>query len=214
MSVKIAPSILSADFSRLGEEITAVVESGADLIHFDVMDGNFVPNITMGPPVLASIRSVCEVPLDVHLMINEPENYVEDFANAGADIITFHVEATNHPHRLIHQIKDLGCQAGIALNPSTSLDTIEYLVDDLDLALIMTVNPGFGGQSFIPEMVEKIRNVRAMMGDRDVEVDGGIDINNAHLVSEAGANILVSGSYIYGHTSYMEAIESLRDFPV
>ena len=214
MSVKIAPSILSSDFSRLGEEINAVVESGADWIHYDVMDGHFVPNITIGPPVLASIRSVTEVPLDVHLMIENPELYVEDFANAGADIITFHVEATKHPHRLIHVIKDLGCQAGIALNPSTSHDEIEYLVDDLDMVLIMTVNPGFGGQSFIPEMCEKIRNVRAMMGDRDVQVDGGIDNNTAHAVIEAGANILVSGSYIYGHTSYMEAIESLRDYPV
>ena len=214
MSVRIAPSILSADFCRLGEEINAVVESGADLIHFDVMDGQFVPNLTMGPPVLASIRSVTEVPLDVHLMIDEPERYVEDFANAGADIISFHVEATQHPHRLIHKIKDLGCQAGIALNPSTSQDEIEYLVDELDMVLVMTVNPGFSGQIFIPDMVEKIRNVRAMMGDRDVEVDGGIDNQTAHLVSEAGANILVSGSYIYGHTSYMEAIESLRDYTV
>lgn len=213
MSVKIAPSILAADFSRLGEEINAVVESGADLIHVDVMDGNFVPNITMGPPVVASIRSVCEVPLDVHLMIDQPERYISDFANAGADIISFHVEATRHPHRVIHQIKELGCQAGIALNPSTSLDTIEYLVDDLDMVLVMTVNPGFGGQSFIPEMIEKIRNVRAMMGDRDVEVDGGIDINTAPSVTEAGANVLVSGSYIYGGNSYMEAIESLRDYP-
>ena len=212
MSVKIAPSILSSDFSRLGEEITAVVESGADMIHVDVMDGHFTPNITMGPPVLASLRSVTEVPLDVHLMIAEPERYVEDFANAGADIITFHVEAAKHPHRLIHMIKDLGCQAGIALNPSTSEGEIEYLVDDLDLVLVMTVNPGFGGQSFIAEMVDKIRNVRVMMGDRDVEVDGGIDINTAHTAIEAGANILVSGSYIYGHTSYMEAIESLRDY--
>jgi ribulose-phosphate 3-epimerase len=214
MSVRIAPSILSADFCRLGEEINAVVESGADLIHFDVMDGQFVPNLTMGPPVLASIRSVTEVPLDVHLMIDEPERYVEDFANAGADIISFHVEATQHPHRLIHKIKDLGCQAGIALNPSTSQDEIEYLVDELDMVLVMTVNPGFSGQSFIPDMIEKIRNVRAMMGDRDVEVDGGIDNQTARLVSEAGANILVSGSYIYGHTSYMEAIESLRDYTV
>ena len=214
MSVKIAPSILSADFARLGEEINAVVESGADLIHFDVMDGHFVPNITIGPSVLASLRSVCEIPLDVHLMIDEPERYVDDFAHAGADIISFHVEATHHPQRLIHRIKDLGCQAGVALNPSTSLDAIEYLVDDLDMVLVMTVNPGFSGQSFIPEMVDKIRNVRAMMGDRDVEVDGGIDIHSAHTVAEAGANILVSGSYIYGHTSYMEAIESLRDYPV
>lgn len=211
MDIQIAPSILASDFSRLGEEITAVIESGADLIHIDVMDGHFAPNITIGPPVVASIRSVCTVPMDVHLMISEPERYVEDFANAGADIITFHVETAKHPHRLIRQIKDLGCKAGIVLNPGTSQDEIEYLADDLDMVLIMTVNPGFGGQAFIPEMIEKIELIRAMMGDRDVEVDGGIDAQSAAEVIEAGANILVAGSYIFNHTSYVEAIESLRD---
>jgi ribulose-phosphate 3-epimerase len=211
MDIQIAPSILASDFSRLGEEITAVIESGADLIHIDVMDGHFAPNITIGPPVVASIRSVCTVPMDVHLMISEPERYVEDFANAGADIITFHVETAKHPHRLIRQIKDLGCKAGIVLNPGTSQDEIEYLADDLDMVLIMTVNPGFGGQAFIPEMIEKVELVRAMMGDRDVEVDGGIDAQTAAEVIEAGANILVAGSYIFNHTSYVEAIESLRD---
>jgi ribulose-phosphate 3-epimerase len=211
MDIQIAPSILASDFSRLGEEITAVIESGADLIHIDVMDGHFAPNITIGPPVVASIRSVCTVPMDVHLMISDPERYVEDFANAGADIITFHVETAKHPHRLIRQIKDLGCKAGIVLNPGTSQDEIEYLADDLDMVLIMTVNPGFGGQAFIPEMIEKVELVRAMMGDRDVEVDGGIDAQTAAEVIEAGANILVAGSYIFNHTSYVEAIESLRD---
>ena len=211
MQLKIAPSILASDFSRLGEEIHAVIESGADMIHVDVMDGHFTPNITIGPPVVASIRSVCTVPMDVHLMISEPELFVEDFANAGADIITFHVEAAKHPHRLIHKIKDLGCKAGIVLNPGTSQDEIEFLVDDLDMVLIMTVNPGFGGQAFIPEMIEKIQHVRAMMGDRDVEVDGGIDGQTANDVVHAGANVLVAGSWIFNHTSYSEAIESLRD---
>lgn len=211
MQPKIAPSILASDFSRLGEEIHAVIESGADMIHIDVMDGHFTPNITIGPPVVASIRSVCTVPMDVHLMISEPELFVEDFANAGADIITFHIEAAKHPHRLIHKIKDLGCKAGIALNPGTSQDEIEFLVDDLDMALVMTVNPGFGGQAFIPEMIEKIQHVRAMMGDRDVEVDGGIDGQTANDVVMAGANVLVAGSWIFNHTSYTEAIESMRD---
>ena len=211
MQTKIAPSILASDFSRLGEEIQAVIESGADMIHIDVMDGHFTPNITIGPPVVASIRSVCTVPMDVHLMISEPELFVEDFVNAGADIITFHIEAAKHPHRLIHRIKDLGCRAGIALNPGTSQDEIEFLVDDLDMVLVMTVNPGFGGQAFIPEMIEKIQHVRAMMGDRDVEVDGGIDAQTANDVVMAGANVLVAGSWIFNHTSYSEAIESLRD---
>lgn len=211
MQLKIAPSILASDFSRLGEEIHAVIESGADMIHIDVMDGHFTPNITIGPPVVASIRSVCTVPMDVHLMISEPELFVEDFANAGADIISFHVEAAKHPHRLIHKIKDLGCKAGIVLNPGTSQDEIEFLVDEIDMVLVMTVNPGFGGQAFIPEMIEKIQHIRAMMGDRDVEVDGGIDAQTANDVVLAGANVLVAGSYIFNHTSYTEAIESLRD---
>ncbi|HIA46965.1 MAG TPA: ribulose-phosphate 3-epimerase [Candidatus Hydrogenedentes bacterium] len=211
MDIQIAPSILSSDFSRLGEEITAVIESGADVIHIDVMDGHFAPNITIGPPVVASIRSVCTVPMDVHLMISEPELFVEDFANAGADIITFHVEAAKHPHRLVQKIKDLGCKAGMVLNPGTSQDEIEFLADELDMVLVMTVNPGFGGQAFIPEMLEKIGHVRAMMGDRDVEVDGGIDAQTAMDAVEAGANVLVAGSYIFNHTSYAEAIESLRD---
>lgn len=211
MDIQIAPSILASDFSRLGEEITAVIESGADLIHIDVMDGHFAPNITIGPPVVASIRSVCSVPMDVHLMISEPDLFVEDFANAGADIITFHVEAAKHPHRLIQKIKDFGCKVGMVLNPGTSQDEIEFLADELDMVLVMTVNPGFGGQAFIPEMLEKIEHVRVMMGDRDVEVDGGIDPQTAADAVEAGANVLVAGSYIFNHTSYIEAIESLRD---
>ena len=208
--IKVAPSILASDFSRLGEEVRAVVDAGADMIHLDIMDGHFAPNITMGPAVVASLRQHCTVPMDVHLMISDPMAYVDDFANAGADMITFHVEATDHPIRVIDRIRELGCQAGIVLNPGTPEEDIEYIAEHIDMVLIMTVNPGFGGQAFIPDMVRKIQNIRAMMGDRDVEVDGGIDAYTAPVVIEAGANILVAGSYIFKHDSYLSAIESLR----
>ncbi len=208
--IKIAPSILASDFSKLGEEIGLVIEGGVDMIHVDVMDGHFAPNISIGPAVIASLRSHSTVPLDVHLMITDPEEFVEDFANAGADNISFHIEAVRHPLRLIEKIKTLGCTAGVVLNPGTSQDEIEYIVEAIDMVLIMTVNPGFGGQAFIPEMLEKIKYVRAMLGDRDLEVDGGIDDKTAGDVIEAGANVLVAGSYIYNSDSYMEAIDQLR----
>lgn len=209
-TLKIAPSILACDFSRLGEEIQHVIEAGADLIHIDVMDGHFAPNITIGPPVVASLRKVCTVPMDVHLMITDPDDYIDSFAHAGADIISFHIEAAAHPLRLIEKIKDLGCKAGIVLNPGTSQDDIEFVVDAVDMVLVMTVNPGFGGQAFMPEMLDKIRLVRAMIGDRDLEVDGGINMETAADVQEAGANVLVAGNYIFSSDSYLEAIESIR----
>jgi len=201
---------LASDFSRLGEEVRAVIDAGADWIHIDVMDGHFTPNITIGPAVVASLRQHSTVPLDVHLMISDPDRYIRDFADAGADIITFHVEAAKHPHRTLTMIKELGCQAGIVLNPGTSHDEIEFLADYVDLVLLMTVNPGFGGQKFIPEMLRKIQYVRAMLGERDLEVDGGIDAETAAQVIQAGANVLVAGSYIYRSRSYLAAIESLR----
>lgn len=211
----ISPSILSADFSRLGEEVKAVDEAGADWIHVDVMDGRFVPNITIGPLIVEALRPVTQKPLDVHLMIVEPEKYVPDFAKAGADIISVQVEACPHLHRNLAQIKDLGKKAGAVLNPSTPIDTLEYCLELCDLVLIMSVNPGFGGQSFIESQVQKIRDLRRMCDEKGldpwIEVDGGIKAGNAWKVIEAGANAIVSGSGVFNQPDYAEAIKGIRN---
>lgn len=211
----IAPSILSADFSRLGDDVRAVDQAGADWIHVDVMDGRFVPNITIGPLVVEALRPVTSKPLDVHLMIVEPEKFVADFAKAGADHIYVQVEACPNLHRNLGQIRDLGCKAGAVLNPGTPLSSLEYCLELCDLVLIMSVNPGFGGQSFIPSAVNKVRALRQMCDERGldpwIEVDGGIKANNAWQVIEAGANALVAGSAIFNTDNYAEAITNIRN---
>jgi ribulose-phosphate 3-epimerase len=204
MSVLIAPSLLSADFSALGEAISAVERGGADLIHVDVMDGHFVPNITIGPPVVRSIKRVTRVPLDVHLMITDPDRYIEAFAEAGAAMMSVHVEVLPHLHRTVHAIKALGVKAGVVINPSTPVVLLESIAPDVDYVLVMSVNPGFGGQTFIPRSESKVRDVRALL-DRvsnpaPVEIDGGIDIRNVGRVVSAGARMIVAGAAIF-HTS-------------
>ena len=212
---KIAPSILSADFTRLGEEIEAVVRAGADYIHIDVMDGHFVPNITIGPLIVEAAKRVTDLPLDVHLMISNPDQYIEDFAKAGADIITIHAEASTHLHRSVQFIKSLGARASVSLNPATPLETIEYVLGDLDMAVLMTVNPGFGGQTFIPEVLPKIERLRETVDKRDldmeIEVDGGVSPRTIDLVSGAGANVFVAGSAIFGSKDYAETIRIMRE---
>ena len=214
-TIKVAPSILSADFSRLGDEIRAVEAAGADLIHLDVMDGHFVPNITIGPLVIRACRKVTKLPLDVHLMIENPELYIADFAKAGSDYITVHVEAATHLHRLIQNIREhKGVKVGVSLNPATPLETLDYILGDIDMVLIMSVNPGFGGQAYIHSATDKIRRLWKMINDRklnvEIEVDGGIKPDNAAEVAAAGADILVAGSAVFGAKDYKMAIQGIR----
>jgi len=215
MSVIIAPSILSANFANLALEIEQVEKAGCDWIHVDVMDGHFVPNITIGAPVVASLDKIATVPLDVHLMISEPDRYLEDFAQAGAAYITVHAEACLHLQRTLAEIRKLGKKAGVSLNPATPPSILEYVVNDIDLVLIMSVNPGFGGQKFIPAILPKIAKVRELFeraGKKDIyiSVDGGINSETARLVTAAGANVLVAGNSIYGSSNIKEAIANLR----
>ncbi len=212
---KIAPSILSADFGRLSEEVKAVEKAGADWIHVDVMDGHFVPNITIGPLVVEAVRKATSLPLDVHLMIENADRYIKDFADAGADIITVHVEACPHLHRTIQIIKDLKVKAGVVLNPATPLFTLDEILGEIDLVLLMSVNPGFGGQKFIPSVLEKIKLLRETIGrcdkEIDLEVDGGVKAENAKAIKSAGANVLVAGSAVFNSKDYKKTIKQLRD---
>ncbi|NTX03495.1 ribulose-phosphate 3-epimerase [Myxococcus sp. CA051A] len=212
--VRIAPSLLSSDFGRLAEEVRDIEAAGADLIHVDVMDGRFVPNITIGPVVVEAIKRAATKPLDVHLMIVEPEKYVEAFVKAGADVLTVHVEASPHLHRTLQQIRQAGAKASVVLNPSTPLSAIEEVLGDVDMVLLMSVNPGFGGQGFIEATVDKVRRLRAMFDarglDTDIEVDGGINADTAKRVVAAGATVLVAGSYVFGAKDRAAAIRSLR----
>ncbi|MEW6228789.1 MAG: ribulose-phosphate 3-epimerase [Bacillota bacterium] len=211
--IKIAPSILSADFARLAD--AAEKASSADLLHIDVMDGHFVPNITVGPPVVASLHAVSRLPLDVHLMIDNPDLYVESFAEAGSSIITVHAEATSHLHRTLQAIRSAGASPGVAINPATPAAALEHILDLVDLVLVMTVNPGFGGQEFIAGMIRKIENVRAMVAEAgreiDIEVDGGITPETAPLVVKAGANVLVAGNFVFGRGNPQANLERLRE---
>jgi len=215
MPIRIAPSILSADFGRLADEVRAVEAAGADWIHVDVMDGRFVPNITIGPLVVEAVRKITRLPIDAHLMIVEPERYVEAFAKAGADLISVHAEVSPHLHRTIQAIRAAGARPAVALNPSTPLDCLEYVLGDVDMVLLMTVNPGFGGQSYIPAVTEKVRRLRRMAEERgqelEIQVDGGVKASTVGVVAQAGANVLVAGTAVFGAKDYRAAVRELRD---
>jgi len=211
---RIAPSILSADFSKLGEEVREVEACGADLIHCDVMDGHFVPNITIGPMVIKALSKVTKLPLDVHLMIEKPERYIKEFIEAGSKMLTIHVEATTYLQRHIQHIKEQGVKAGVSLNPSTPLDALDYILSEVDFVLIMTVNPGFGGQKFLRSMLPKIKQLRKMINEKglsaEIEVDGGIGVDNIKDASQAGADIFVAGNAIFGSGDYRKTIQEMR----
>ncbi|MGM9571162.1 MAG: ribulose-phosphate 3-epimerase [bacterium] len=218
MSIQIAPSILSADFSRLAEEVTRVEKAGAELLHIDVMDGHFVPNITLGAPIVKCLKGKTGLPFDVHLMIERPDFFLNDFADSGADYITVHAEAATHLHRTVMAIKELGVKAGVALNPATPLSCLEYILDELDMVLLMSVNPGFGGQKFIEAVLPKVRELKQMIAARGlktlIEIDGGVNVSNAGRLAEAGADILVAGSAVYKSDDVAEAIAGLKQAAV
>ena len=213
--IKIAPSILSADFMRLGEEIRAVEDSGAHLLHLDIMDGHFVPNITIGYSIVEAIRKITKLPLDVHLMIEDPDKYLDNFINAGSDYLTVHLEACIHLHRTINYMKDKGVKAGVSINPATPISSLEEIIHDLDLIVLMSVNPGFGGQSFIPHALEKTRLLKKMITEKNlsalIEVDGGVKPENAKEVAAAGADILVMGSAFFGPKDYSGLMKKLNE---
>ncbi len=213
--IQIAPSILSADFMRLGDEIHAAEEAGADLLHIDIMDGHFVPNITIGPAVVAAIRKITKLPLDVHLMIKDPDKYLLDFAKAGADYLTVHAEAAVHLHRTVQGIRETGIKAGVSINPATPVSLLECIIADIDLVLLMSVNPGFGGQKFIPATMEKIKKARDMIkaagSHAVIEIDGGVKLDNAKEIADAGADILVMGSAFFESGNYKTTMEKLND---
>lgn len=212
---KLAPSILSADFARLGEEIKAVEEAGADYIHIDIMDGHFVPNITIGPLVVETAKAVTTLPLDVHLMISDPDRYVQDFIKAGSDLLSVHVETCPHLQRTLTYIRELGGRSAAVLNPSTPISTLEYVMDDLDMVLLMTVNPGFGGQKFIPTMLPKIQKMRALIDEKklpiELEVDGGVNLENISQISQAGADVVVAGSAVYKSGDCRKAVRMMKE---
>jgi len=212
--VKIAPSVLSADFTKLGQEVLAAQEAGADIIHIDVMDGSFVPNLTVGPLVVEAINRVTDLPLDVHLMIDEPDRYIGDFVKAGADIITVHYEALKHLHRTVNWIKESGIKAGVSLNPATPLFSLDFILPEVDMVLVMSVNPGFGGQSFIPRALIKIKQLREIIQEEgykvEIEVDGGVKVDNAAEIVQSGADILVMGSGFFKASNYKQVIDTVR----